>query len=222
MHKIHLPWQEIENVFLDMDGTLLDLHFDDHFWQDYLPRQYANKHGLDFIAALAELQPRFKAKEGSLQWYCIEHWSRELDMDVAALKKEIKHLIGIHDGVIKFLNTMRQMGKKVLLVTNAPHPVIELKLDHTGLHNYLDSIISSHDLGAPKEDQQFWLKFQAQEKFNKQHCLFVDDSLAVLNSAQRFGIKYIVAIAKPSSQRSAQVFSGFPMLKHFEDLLPTD
>ena len=34
-------WRDIDTVFLDMDGTLLDLHFDIHFWQTHVPRRYA-------------------------------------------------------------------------------------------------------------------------------------------------------------------------------------
>ena len=39
-------WENIETVLLDMDGTLLDLHFDNHFWLQHVPVCYAEKHGL--------------------------------------------------------------------------------------------------------------------------------------------------------------------------------
>ena len=29
--------QNVDLVLLDMDGTLLDLHYDSHFWLDYVP-----------------------------------------------------------------------------------------------------------------------------------------------------------------------------------------
>ena len=31
-------WQEIDTVLLDMDGTLLDLHYDNYFWLTHIPK----------------------------------------------------------------------------------------------------------------------------------------------------------------------------------------
>jgi len=39
-----INWSEIDTILLDMDGTLLDLNFDLHFWMEYLPLVLANKH----------------------------------------------------------------------------------------------------------------------------------------------------------------------------------
>ena len=32
-----LNWSKIDTVLLDMDGTLLDLHYDSHFWLNVIP-----------------------------------------------------------------------------------------------------------------------------------------------------------------------------------------
>ena len=39
-----INWKNIDTVLLDMDGTLLDLHFDNHFWQTFVPLRYAQQH----------------------------------------------------------------------------------------------------------------------------------------------------------------------------------
>ncbi|MGH8370476.1 MAG: haloacid dehalogenase, partial [Gammaproteobacteria bacterium] len=96
-------WSEIRTVLLDMDGTLLDLHFDNHFWLEHVPLRYAERHGLDPEQALAELMPRFREMEGTLQWYCLDHWSRELDLDIVALKREVAYLIKVLPEVETFL-----------------------------------------------------------------------------------------------------------------------
>ena len=41
-----LNWNDIDTVLLDMDGTLLDRHFDDHFWLDHVPKRYADRYGM--------------------------------------------------------------------------------------------------------------------------------------------------------------------------------
>ena len=42
-----IDWDDIDTVLLDMDGTLLDLHFDNFFWMHYMPRRYAEIHQRD-------------------------------------------------------------------------------------------------------------------------------------------------------------------------------
>src|SRR3546814_2406990 len=54
-------WQTADWVLLDMDGTVLDLAFDNYFWRELVPQRYALKHGLSLDAARAELAPRFSA-----------------------------------------------------------------------------------------------------------------------------------------------------------------
>ena len=78
----------VESVFLDMDGTLLDLHFDNHFWLEHLPLRFGERHGMSAAASLELLTPRFRAVEGTLAWYSLDYWSRELDMDLVTRSEE--------------------------------------------------------------------------------------------------------------------------------------
>jgi putative hydrolase of the HAD superfamily len=41
-----IDWGNIDTILLDMDGTLLDLHFDLHFWMEYMPLVFAKKHNI--------------------------------------------------------------------------------------------------------------------------------------------------------------------------------
>ncbi len=81
-----LPWSAIDTVLLDMDGTLLDLHFDNHFWLEHLPQRYAERNGLSRAEADAVLEPLFREHAGQLNWYCLDFWSRELDLSIRELK----------------------------------------------------------------------------------------------------------------------------------------
>lgn len=45
MH-INIAWQDVDTVLLDMDGTLLDLAFDNYFWQKLVPETYGAKQGI--------------------------------------------------------------------------------------------------------------------------------------------------------------------------------
>ncbi len=214
-----LAWNRIDTVFLDMDGTLLDLHFDNHFWLEHVPLRYAEKHAMPVAAAKDELYPRFRAVEGTIDWYCIDYWSRQLDLDIGALKREVEHLIRVHPHVAEFLRSLRASGRRVALLTNAHHKVIELKMAATGLQDHFDQLICAHSFRLPKEDPQFWPRLAAQDPFDPQRTLFVDDSLPVLRAARAFGIRHLRAVRLPDSQGPPRRTEDFVAIERFDELL---
>ena len=213
-------WATIDSVFLDMDGTLLDLHFDNHFWQVFVPQRYAEKHGLSREQALAALMPRYQAVEGTMDWYCVDYWSRELGLDIALLKEEVDHLIAVHPHVPEFLRALRDGGKRVVLVTNAHQKSLNLKMERTRLAGHFDRIICSHDYRRPKEDPVFWGLMRADEPFDPGRTLLIDDSLSVLRSARGYGIRHLLAVYRPDTRAPVREITGFAAIHHFRELLP--
>lgn len=216
-----IDWHAIDTVLLDMDGTLLDLHFDSHFWLEHLPRRYMELHQLD-EATQEVVRSRIIREQGSLNWYSLAYWSRELDVDVPALKREVQHLIGLRSDSLNFLKWLKQAHPRVVLATNADRESLALKLPLTGLDHYLDAIVSSEDLGIPKEEQGFWFALQEIEPFDPARTLFIDDNAAVLESAREFGIRHLMGIKQPDSTRPEKVFENFLALEQFGALLPED
>lgn len=216
----HLPdWSAIDTVLLDMDGTLLDLRFDNYFWLEVLPERYAQRHELSLQAARAALAPRFVAKQGTLDWYCIDFWSRELSLDIAELKREVCAHVRFLPGAERFLQALHARGHQPVLVTNAHRDVLAIKAAQTGLARHFRHVVSSHDFGAPKEHPQFWSQLQAQLAFDPARCLFVDDSIPVLNAARAHGIGHIFAIARPDSTQHVRQIEGFAAVERVEELL---
>jgi len=213
-------WDLYDTVLLDMDGTLLDLRFDNFFWQELIPARYADLHGMPHAEAVAVLEPRFAAARGRLEWYCIDHWSRELGLDIAALKREAEDHIDFLPDVPEFLAAVRQLQKRVVLVTNAHQQTLAIKLQRTRLDQYLDAIYSSHDLGLPKEDRLFWERLRGLEPFDPARTLLVDDSLPVLRSAHDYGLARVIAILRPDSSRPPAVAGEFHGVHSVTELLP--
>mgnify|MGYP001164712200 CR=1 FL=1 len=217
---MRLIWSRIQTVLLDMDGTLLDLRFDNHFWRELVPVRYAERHGLPLARARAEVAARTRLVEGTLAWYCLDHWSRELALDIATLKREIAHLIAVHPHVVEFLNALRAAGKRVVLVTNAHPRSLALKMEKTRLAGHFDVIVCAHDLGLVKEQPEFWPCLQEIEPFNPAATLLVDDNPAILHTAHAYGIAHLVAVLQPDSGDPPRLPGEFPAIRNFSELLP--
>jgi len=216
-----LNWNKINTVLLDMDGTLLDLNFDNHFWLEFIPERYALQHQLTLEEAIEYLQPLFKSMEGQLEWYCLDYWSEILKLDIAGLKAEISGLISVLPHVTEFLTALQQSDKKVLLVTNAHRDSLSLKMEKTCLQPFFDGIICSHDFGFAKEQQNFWQAFQHQDGWDRLSTLMIDDSLAVLRAAQVFGVSHLISIKQPDSKRAAKTITEFPAINDFREIMPS-
>jgi len=213
------PWNDITWVLLDMDGTLLDKHFDDYFWETLVPQEYARRQSLALALAREQVFARYRREEGTLNWTDIDFWSRELELDIPALKEGIRHLIEVHPDTEDFLQFLRQKDKRVALVTNAHYKTLSLKMNHTGLLGYFDEVVSSFDLGHPKEAVRFWKILQERLGFDPSRALLVDDNAAALTAALTFGIRYPYFKAKSSSRQQSESHPDFFSIESFLELM---
>ena len=215
-----LDWNSIDTDFLDLDGTLLDLHFDNHFWLEYVPACYANKHQLSRQEADAILNERYRDVKGRLEWYCVDFWTQELELDIEKLKHEMSHKIAVHPQVREFLQAVKLVGKRIVLVTNAHPASLSLKMEKTGLEVYFDRSINSHDLGLAKEHDGFWRQLHILEPYEPERTLLIDDNIEVLESAEHYGIAHLLAIREPDSQAAEVETRHFVALNSFEEIIP--
>lgn len=216
-----IHWDDHDIVLLDMDGTLLDLQFDNYFWLELVPARYAQANRLTLESARELLKPRFAAEQGSLNWYCTDFWTRELALDIADMKREIRERVQFLPGAEDFLRFLEQRGMRTVLVTNAHPDSLEVKVGQTQLGRYFQTIVTSHRYGAPKEQQAFWRKLQEELQFDPARALFIDDSLAVLRAAREFGIATILAVARPDTTRDARKIAEFAAIDGVAQLVPS-
>lgn len=214
-----LNWSEIDTVLLDMDGTLLDLHFDNHFWMEHTPIAYAQKNGMSVEQAKVLLKKKNDAVYGQLEWYCLDYWEQELDLPIVELKQQISHLIQLRDDTLPFLDALKAANKRVVLVTNAHPNSLSLKVEKTQLDSHIDELISCHIYGVSKESQSLWQQLQQDLGFDPKRTLFVDDSERILVSAQTFGIKHLLAVSNPDSKKPEQRIKGFENVSDYRTLL---
>jgi len=215
-----IDWNEIDTVLLDMDGTLLDRHFDDHFWLEHVPKRWAAHNQTSVEHAKEHLYTLFKSQENSLNWTDLDYWSDRLKLDIPLLKLEVEHLIAVHPYVVDFLQFLKQQRKAVWLVTNAHSKTLDLKMKSTSIGPYFDGIISAHQVGLPKEDDGFWGLLQNFIKYSPHRTMLGEDSEANLTTAERFGIRYLIYISRYSSMVTPRQSEKFHTIEYFNRLIP--
>ena len=216
---VRVDWNAIDTVLVDMDGTLLDLAFDNTFWLELLPEHYAEVHGISVADAREALARRFDSIAGTLNWYCLDHWTRDLELDIRSLKRRSAHLVRFLPGAREFLASVRARGKHLWIVTNAHRDTLAVKTEQTGIDRLVDRVVSSHDLRAPKESAEFWRGLERQHPFDRGRTLLIEDSLAVLATAVRYGVAHTIAIRRPDSRRPPRAIDAFAAVDGVAELV---
>ena len=212
-------WDAIDFVLLDLDGTLLDKYFDDYFWEEYIPEQYAAQKQIPVESAKVEIYAAYKAQEGKLAWTDIDYWSNRFGIDIPALKLSTSDRVTVHEGVFPFLEFLKSTGKQVALLTNAHVKSVEIKLSKVPLRPYLHKIVSASSVGFPKEADGYWEAAHKIVGFDKERSLFVDDNEDILIMAQRFGIKHLVYKSYASSKIPRPNSNRFMSIQNFSEMM---
>jgi len=217
--KVQVPWSEIDTLLLDMDGTLLDLAFDNYFWLEVVPQEYARARQLPLATAAAEIRDRYQAVVGTLPWYCIDHWTVQLGLDLQNLKRRHRHRIRYLPRAETFLSRARELGKRLILVTNAHRITLAIKCEQTAIDRHMDIVVSSHDYGCEKERPDFWARLEQEHGIERSRALLIEDSLAVLRTATTFGIAHAIAIARPDTTQDQRDIEEFASVEGVTSLI---
>ncbi len=215
-----IDWYQIDTVLLDMDGTLLDLHFDNYFWQEYLPLRYAEIKSIDLQYARQSIHRQTQSIKGTLNWYSTDYWSKTLGVDVIELKHEVSHKVSTRPYCVDFLDALRDANKDVVMVTNAHHDSLNLKMAKTGIADKFDRLITVHEFDLPKEDPDCWAEVHSLHAFDREKTLLIDDNLHALHSAHEYGIAELLAIFKPDSRAPIQQIEHFSAIHSFDEIMP--
>ena len=218
-NKLDALLDACDTLMLDMDGTLLDLAYDNYMWLEHIPAEYARKNDVSEDAARERLYAIMKSLEGKLNWYCLEHWSDALDLDIAALHRAENGRIGFLPGAKEFLEKVSEHHVRLLMVTNSHQHTLDIKTEVTGIVEFFDDIYTSHALGHAKEDQPFWHALREVEGFDPQKTAFIDDNVSVLRSARDYGVEFLLQITKPDSRKPVRKDDEFSGIEGVAELL---
>lgn len=204
---------------LDMDGTLLDLAYDNYMWLEHIPAEYARQNSILEAEARELLSAKTRSLEGKLQWYCPDHWSEVFDLDIKKLHRNENDRIRYLPSARDFLTAASQHEVRLLLVTNSHLDTLAIKSEVTGITEFFDAVYTSHEIGHAKEDQPFWHAIQEAENFDPEATLFIDDNPSVLESARTFGIRMLLNVTRPDSRRPVRENRDFPTIESVASLI---
>ncbi|HEY1845786.1 MAG TPA: GMP/IMP nucleotidase [Buttiauxella sp.] len=219
MH-IDIAWQDVDTVLLDMDGTLLDLAFDNHFWQKLVPETLSLTRNIPLDEAHDLIRQEYHAVQHTLNWYCLDYWSERLGLDICGMTTAQGPNAVLREDTVPFLDALKACGKRRILLTNAHPHNLAVKLEHTGLAQHLDLLLSTHTFGYPKEDRRLWQAVAAHTGLDEARTVFVDDSEPILDAAAKFGIRYCLGITNPDSGVADKTYQRHPGLNDYRSLIP--
>ncbi len=214
-----VEWSEVDTVLLDMDGTLIDLHFDNFLWNQRLPEVFAEMRGIGVAAARERLYGHMRGVPPSLDFYCLDYWSRYARLDIVELHRELEHLIAYRANASRFLRAVRASGRRAVLVTNAHPKSLAVKDARLDLTAELDAHYSAHTFGYPKQYAEFWSSLSARDPYDPSRTLFIDDDAGVLGAARESGVEQLLCVAQPDSRAPKRSALPFRALDDFEEIM---
>ena len=183
---------------IDLDGVILDTKYDNYFWQEYIPKIYAQLNDMPIADAINVTHSLFHYKKKTKDWYDIVYWSNMLGIDIAKEKEKKDNMdkISLKEGSLEILNLLKLRGKKLFLITNAHRTTLNIKLKKFDISKYFDEMICSHELAYIKEDIQFWHVLRVKLKLDYKYSVLVEDTFDNINSAYHAGLNNFVYISQ--------------------------
>ena len=215
-----VEWSEVDTVLLDMDGTLIDLHFDNFLWNQRLPEIVAAMRGIGVAAAREHLYSHMRGAPRPLAYYSLDYWSRFTGLDMVGLHRELSHLIAYRANASLFLRAVRASGRRAVLVTNAHPKSLAVKNARLDLTTELDAHYSAHVFGYPKQYEGFWSALASRDPYDPSRTLFIDDDADVLAAASDSGVGQVLCVAQPDSRAPKRSTMPYPALDDFQEIMP--
>ena len=199
------------NYIFDLYGTLIDIHTDEEspeLWQfmaGYLKDHFgtvttASRLKKDYAAVCRDETIKLAAANGSdnpeikIEWVwrrligknCSDDEMRKL---CVAFREKSRDKLICYKNVHEVLDSIKEDGGRIYLLSNAQRLFTEKELDDTGLTGFFDDIFISSDMGVKKPDASFINSLMAKHGLIKSETVMVGNEISAdIGSAIAAGI----------------------------------
>lgn len=182
---------KLRGAIFDMDGTLVDsLMFWDHLWRrigqtymndpDFKPDAIVDKKIRTMI--YSEAMEYFK------DYYRIPGEAADfIDFANAGIKEFYASVAKPKEGAVELLSFLKQSNIPMCLASATAAEYIRFALEHYGMLEYFDRVISCADIGIGKEKPDIYLKASELLGLLPQDLCVFEDSSRALQTAKQAG-----------------------------------
>jgi putative hydrolase of the HAD superfamily len=183
--------RRIKVISFDFDGTLVSHAFIDAFWNEEMPKAYAQEKGVDLEVAKAYMFAEYdRIGNLDLRWYLPSFWLKYFKLKITAeeLLTRTRFKLRIYPDVHEALESLRKRFV-LIIVSSAAREFIEFGIRKIG--NFFHSVFSSvSDYGIIRKSADFYLIVCDKLGIKPFEMIHVgDDSVYDFYIPRRLGIK---------------------------------
>ena len=183
---------KISAAIFDLDGTLIDT--EDQWGMAFagvlkgLGKDVADKHPEVFGAPMEENWPMLLRK------YQIKTVKTMEELNSLTYEEYVKQLSGISliEGADDFLDSLKESGVKIGLVTNCEWWVVDKVFNNLGLTGIFDAVVTREETPLPKPSPEPLLLIADKLGELSKDCLAIGDSPTDIEAAQSAEMKVII------------------------------
>lgn len=184
--------REVNAVIFDMDGVLVD---SEGFWQE-AEYEVFSALGVQLSDELCLQTRAMTTSEVAQFWYKRNPWEdiplEEVEQKViSSVINRIQQQPCAIEGVLSFVEHLKQNGFKVGLATNSPYGIIPPVLEKVGVKDLFDAISSADEVQEGKPDPAIYLLTAEKLGVSPEKCIAIEDSASGARAAHLAGMKVV-------------------------------
>ncbi|MCH5303877.1 MAG: HAD family hydrolase [Ruminococcus sp.] len=227
-----------KNYVFDLYGTLIDINTDEwsmELWEklatlyrykkaDYTAEEINKKYCEYVEAEKKRVQKRFpeysvidikieKVFKKLFTAKKVKATAKEIDFICTAFRCYSTKYIKLYDGVIDLLETLKEKGKKIYLLSNAQRKFTENELNMFDLTKYFDGILISSDEECSKPDTHYFDALINKYELKKSETIMIgNDYISDIKGAYDAGLKSLYIHQSISPEIKGKLLADFKVM----------
>ncbi len=190
--------KDYKNYIFDLYGTLVDIHTEEEtpmlweklsfFYGFYGARYQAEELQESYLALVSQEENSYAHEaypEIALEYVfqkLFEQKGIKADMELSVHAGQFFRILSteyvrVYEGTKKMLESLRQKGKKIYLLSNAQEIFTSYEMRYLGLTDYFDDIFISSSCQCKKPDTKFYQMLIDKHQLKMEECLMIGNDM---------------------------------------------